>query len=467
MTRYTSHWLQTPADQKSPSARPLVIQIAVTPYGYDGKAYWRRQEAQVGDAQFKVIEELELPGEPGARAMVDRFLRFREEQRQHPGSEEIWVPGRSMVLFPGDLEPYQRKTDDECLMDRAALCTECGDEAGALAALQASLGSADGWYWRTVARRAHANRARAATGDGARQDWDKAVEHAAFLLHLAHDQDLYRVETYWFGDSFNSACTMTALAATTAAEFFLKVAEQPEMALQAAQIGDATHHASRDLQELKAEALLRLGRLPEAYETHRKHGLGMPQIEDSEGYRSYVSALEGADQQAERQRVGQLRFEWIDGAPASQGDLDTLQEKFGALPPAYVQWITSTTHHTLKVVDGDDEEVYALLSASEALQKHEEFVGWIHLHDDNAPEFAQEIHQLIRDAGIDPLRMLPIVGGSWTPDCFMLRTDGPHAGTVYFWGHEEIPTFIPIVASVDQLFAGLVAQAQAGQTFVL
>ncbi|RYF49902.1 MAG: hypothetical protein EOO27_32720 [Comamonadaceae bacterium] len=467
MTRYTSHWLQTPADPKTPSARPLVIQIAVTPYGYDGKAYWRRQEAHVGDAQFKVIEELEFPDEPGARAMVDRFLRFREAQRQHPGSEEIWAPGRTMVLFPDDLEQYQRKTEDECLMDQAALCAECGDEAGALAALQACRVSADGWYWKTVARRAHANRARPATGDGARQDWEKAVEHAAFVLHLAQDQDLYKVATYWFGDSFNSASTMTALAAETAAEFFLKVNEQPEMALQAALIGDATHHASRDLQELRTEALWRLGRYPEAYEIHRKHGLGMPEIEASEGYRVYLSALDSANNQAESQRVAELRFQWVEGVPASPGDLHALQEKFGALPPAYVQWVTSTAHHTLKVIDGDDEEVYALLSASEALQKHEEFLGWIHLHDDNAPEFAQEIHQLIHDAGIDPLRMMPIVGAPWTPDCFMLRTDGPHAGTVYFWGHEEIPTFIPIVASVDQLFPGLVAQAKAGQTFVL
>lgn len=467
MSNYTSHWLQDSPTDSTPGCQPLLIQITITPHGHGGQAYWRRQDARLGADRFTVTQELELPQDGGASDAVQRFLAFRHAQSLHPASREVCVPDRSMCLFPTDLENYRTKTGDECLMDRAALLAECGDHDGALQALHACTHSDDEWYWHTMARRIYANRARASQGDAALSDWSQAVAHAMHILQQAPSLPRDRAPSYWFGSSYNSVSAMLALAAETGAEYALNIAGVPDAALSCVEVAQAASHMSSGLRELQVRALCQLDRHAEAFEIHRRFHLNVPGIAELPEYLDCVKTHKDSEMQAETQRIAQLRFEWLDGTPASSDDLRRLRQTFPHLPEPYVQWITSPHRHTLKVIDADQECAYPLLSVDESLEKHGEFITWLHLHDDGAPELAQEIAQIIQESGIDPTHMLPIVGAPWTPDCFLLRTDGPDAGAVYFWSHEEIGTFVPTVSSVDQLFAGLIAQAKAGHTFVL
>jgi hypothetical protein len=468
-TTFTSHWLQdtiTGEGAQSP-ATTRVIQITVQPCGVHGEARWLRNEALLGDARFKTVEELIFPEEGGAATVVQRFLAFREEQRQHPTAREICALHTRLHLFPSDLVPHRTKTEDECHMDRAALQAERGDENAALASLNACPGSADTWFWRTQARRAHINRALGGESPDTERDWQLAVAHARFVTDAAQRQNIDRLEPYWFGDSYRSAEDMVGVASETLTNYYLSVAKDPQAALQASEIAEAVYRMSSDLQELRVDALRQLGRVEEAYAIHKTWRLGVPEIEESSGYQAYVKALDSAERETQAQRVRALQFEWEDGAPASEGDLALLRQRFPHLPAAYVQWITRASRHTLRVMDGDREEIYPLLSVEQALEAHDDFMHWLHLHDENAPDLAREIADLIRESGVDPLGMLPLVGVSKTPDCFLLRTTGPDAGAVYLWSHEEPGTFSHIVESAGQLFPWLIEQAKAGHTFVL
>lgn len=465
MTTYTSHWLQAAAASNQQQA-PLLVKITLIPHGYDGHAYWKRQEACASDREFKMVEDLRLAPEGGPEAVMHRFVDLRQALARQ-GWQEIVVHD-SLTLFPKDLLDHRPKTDDECLMDLAALHTECSDHESALAALHRCRHSEQAWYWHTAARRAHANRARAHPGPQADGDWAGAVEHAMFIIHQAADANAAPPGAmYSFGDSYRHTASQLAAAAQTVAEYLLCIAGDPEQAMQALAIADATNHGTGQLQQLKVTALLQLKRSTEAYETHLKWRLQMPEVLQSPGYRAFVDQQQTQARSAESQRVSQLRFETAPGSPASESELEQLLRRFPQPPHAYLQWITQAERHQLTVIDGDGSETYELFSISAALDKHEELLGWLSLHDDSSPELAEEIRSAIADSGIDPQHMLPIVGAENASDCFVLRMDGPGAGGIYFWAHDECTVFSPIVDSADQLFPWLQAQARAGATFVL
>lgn len=463
MTTYTSHWIQTaPAGKKAPQ----LIQLTMRPHGYDGHAYWLRQEARTSDRTFKMVEDLRLDPAGGPQAVLQRLVELRQALPS-TGFEEIVFD--STVYSPNDLPGHRPKTDDERQMDLAALHTECDDHTNALAALHGcGPGAQQAWYWHTAARRIHANRARANPGPDAEPDWAAAVEHATFIIASAADQDTaHPGPAYHFGDSYGNAAQQLATAAQTLAEFLLCIAQQPAQALHAIQIADATHHGTRELQQFKVTSLLQLHRTAEAYETHRHWSLQMPEVLESPGYRAFIDHQQTQARDAESQRISQLQFAYAPGTPATDSDIAALRQHFAQPSAAYLQWITQPERHQLTVTDGEYSETYELFSIAAALEKHGELMDWLALHDDSSPELAQEIHAAIADSGIDPRHMLPIVGDENASDCFLLRTDGPDAGAIYFWSHGECTVFSPIVASADQLFPWLQARAQAGDTFVL
>ncbi|MDZ7863127.1 hypothetical protein [Acidovorax sp.] len=464
MTTYTSHWLQ--AAPSGNNKAPLLIKITLIPHGYDGHAYWKRQEARASDREFKMVEDLRLAPEGGPQAVLQRLVDLRQALARR-GWQEVVVHD-SLALFPKDLLDHRPKTEDECLMDLAALHTECSDHESALAALHRCRHSGQAWYWHTAARRAHANRARAHSGPAASGDWAAAVEHARFIIHQSADPNAAQPDAmYSFGDSYRHPASQLAAAAQTVAEYLLCIAGDPEQAMQALAIADATNHGTGQLQQLKVTALLQLERNTEAYETHLKWHLQMPEVLESPGYREFVERQQTQARDAQSQRVRQLRFDYATGTPASEIELEQLLRRFPQPSHAYLQWISQPERHQLTVVDGEHEETYTLLSIPAALEKHEELLGWLSLHDDSSPELAEEIRSAIADSGIDPQHMLPIVGAENASDCFVLRTQGPGAGGIYFWAHDECTVFSPIVDGADQLFPWLCARARAGETFVL
>lgn len=425
-----------------------------------------RQEARTSDRQFEMIEDLRLDPCGGPQALVSRLVELRKVLG-NSGFEEIVF--QSTVYAPNDLPGHRPKSEDERHMDLAALYTECNDYDSALAELNSCRQSEKEWYWHTAARRIHANRARDTPGQGAQQDWAAATEHVQFIILSATEQHAARkkITVYSFGDSYSDAASQLSAAAQTLVEYLLCICNLPEAALEAILIADATHQGSHELEEFRVTALLKLGRNTEAYEAHLKYRMNMPDVAQSEGYRAFVDQRKSQAQEAERQRISQLKFEYTEGNPASRAALELLRQRFPNLSDAYVQWITQHHRHKLTVTDGEYGETYELFSASAAQEKHEELLGWLALHDESSPELAEEIRAAIHENGINPLRMLPIVGNDSSSDCFLLRTDGLDAGSVYFWSHDQCAVFTPVVGSADQLFRWLQAQAEAGSTFSL
>jgi hypothetical protein len=476
MTTYTSFWARPARDMTAPHRSPGdtadgVLQLRVTPHGYDGHAYFVLEQARsMSDKKFKTIEEQRLPGDEGAREVVRRFLAFRAARQGV--SQELFAMG-SLVLFPADLQNSRPKTADECRLDAAALWLECEDFTAAQAALDQCAGaSQDTLYWHTLARRLCANRADGLSGEEREAAWSDAVIHAGHVIAELAGKDLYRLgppAPYYFGDSYRSPQSMLVYAAETAAEYLLDVESEPQRALQVIQIGEDTHHGSSGLQELKVKALLRLNRVAEAHQSHLHWRLQMPEVLASDDYAAFVNAQAQAAQQTQAKRVAAMRVEFVEGEPASPQEIGRLWQAFPQLPAAYLEWMNRADLHEMRVVDGVRTESYRRLSTDAAREKHGEILGWLHLHDESSPELAQEIQAHIRDSGIDPLQMLPIVGADHTPDCFLLRLDGQgdDAGAVYFWSHDECAVFERVVDGIEGLYPWLRELALAGRAFVL
>jgi hypothetical protein len=472
MTAYTCHWIETSPRRKN--SAPLLIQLTLHPHGYDGRAYWMRQEARTSAERFKMVEDLAFPAQGGPQAVLQRFIDVRRALADS-GFQEVVAPDR--VYAPGSIAGHRPKTPDECRMDLAALHAECGDNDAALALLRQSQDSEGAWYWHTLARRAHANRARANPGPGAEDDWAAALNHCVAIVVSAQEQQTspFRMHTgsssYSFGDSYAGAPSQLAAAAQTMAEYALCVASDPAQALQAIALADSTSSGTAQMEHYRVTALLQLGRHAEAHACHRKWSLRMPEVLNDPAYQAWVAREAAQSGEAQRQRVAALRFEYAPGHSATAAELALLRERFPAVLQdaacaAYVHWISAPGQsHRLTVVDGEYRQAYQLFGIGQALDKHAEMMDWIGLHDDSSPQLAAEIRQAIAKDGIDPLRMLPIAGGDNSPDCFLLRTDGPDLGAVYYWSHDESAVFSPLVADAGQLFPWLRAQAEAGCTF--
>ncbi|WP_028602945.1 SMI1/KNR4 family protein [Ottowia thiooxydans] len=474
MTAYTCHWIETAPKRKS--SAPLLIQLTLHPNGYDGQAYWKRQEARTSAERFKMVEDLTFAADVGPQVVLQRFIELRSTLAGS-GFQEVVAPDK--VYGPGSIAGHRPKTQDECRMDLAALHTECGDNDGALAQLLQCQNSEGAWYLHTAARRAHANRARANPGPDADDDWTAALNHCIAIVSSAEEQKTnpFYMHTgsssYYFGDSYGGAPSQLAAAAQTMAEYALCVADQPEQALQAIALADSTSSGTTQIEQYRVTALLQLGRNDEAHACHRKWSLRMPKVLNDPAYQAFVAGETAQANESERLRIDALKFEYAPGQSATAVDLDLLRQHFpaamkNAACAAYVQWVSSPDQpHQLTVIDGEYRQAYQLFSIAQALEKHADMMDWLSLHDDSSPELASEIRQAIADDGIDPMRMLPIVGDEQSSDCFLLRTDDPHMGVVYYWSHDESTVFSPIVSNAEQLFPWLRAQAEAGDTFSL
>lgn len=295
----------------------------------------------------------------------------------------------------------------------------------------------------------------------------EAARHAKDLLDAVAGQNLSRINPYFFGDSYNSAQSMVVYAAVTLGEYLLDFEDAPKQALTIINIGMETQYGSNELWELKVRVLLRLGQEDDAFRLHKDQRLALDEVLESARYQAFVGDLDSAEATAKAARIAAITIHTMPGKPASQSDLARLKARFPPLPAEYVNWICRAESHELQVRDDDNVECYRLFSVDEALEKHEEVLNWIHLHDKDWPEGAAEIHESIRESGMDPLRLVPIVGNDRSPDCFLLRLDGAERGSVYFWGHDELPAFEFIVDGAEGLFPWLQARAEVGDTFIL
>lgn len=458
MPQYICLWIK----ESAPVAQ--LVQLVLTPNGHEGLHYAHQAQAALSDDAFQTVREVSFSAGEGVAPLIALLAELRATL-QSAGFVELATP--DWVLVPSFLDHYRPKTDDECQMDLAMLQVEAGQYAQALQHLQKALPSQQTPYWQNVARRAYANRAQdSASGDCA-ADWDAAAACAQQCTQLLAPALQNGTPVYGFGRDYQDATYQMVAAAMTLAEYHLHHRRDPQQAMPWIDAAEATHYAPGALYALKVSALLQLHRQPQAYATHLRWRLAMPEVEADPAYIAYVQGIQAAQQQAEQARIATVQAHYADGTPATAAELAQLQQRFPQLPAAYLQWLAQPQRHQPTISDCDSEECYTLSSVANVLGNYESLQTWYAAGEYPTPDDAAQLLALARDNGFEPQHLLPVVEGISTDDCFVLRTDGVDAGKVYFWCHEE-PGFLGhIVDHVEDLFPWLEAQAKAGNTFVM
>lgn len=467
MSVFTGYWQEKTKKVSGGKATGKMTVIRLTPYGWDAHSYLMRQEAEPSSRKFKTVEELKFPGDDGAKAAILHYLSTRAALAET--ALEL-VPDASIVLFPPDLEKSRPKTHEESIMDEAMLHVELHSYDRADELLKQLQSESESLFALTIARRIAQNRAAGLpeSQSAEKRKWMKiAAVHSLKIIDMTAGKDLYRMESYGFGDDYRSTPSLVACAATTAGDYLLNHEQSPEQALQAFQVADDTAHGGSWLQELKVKALLQLDRNAEAFSNHKLWRLNMEQVVTRPDYQGYLDGDASTAARKEAERVAAIRIHTVPGKSASKKGIKKLVETFGPLPQDYLQWIGQHALSELHVEDGDSTEEYRVFTPEEALERHGEVMGWLHLHDDSSPEMSEELFAILSESGINPSQMLPIAGNDQSPDCFLLRLDGAQRGQVYFWGHDEMAMFDVITQRVEDLFAYLETRARAGETFVL
>ena len=490
MAEYTSYWAPNHASHSSAAAlgRAPTLQmtmLVLTTYGADDQHHWHQQAAPlVGlgfraapahwsidegrfamlELAFETVDTQAWPAKGGMQPVLAHLAALRERMAAE-GLAEVFGP--EWGLLPGDFADLRAKTADECQMDVAMLQVEAGDYAQALQSLQLAASSQQTPYWHQVARRAYVNRVHDGGSDDAQADWAAAATHAGECVALMAPAKQAGLSVYGFGDAYKSPDRQLVAAATTMAEYLLHQAGQPEQALALVDMAERTHHGASSLYALKVSALLQLGRQPEAFETHLKWRLAVPEVQADPAYATYVQGIYAAKRQAEQVRIASVQAVYADGVAATPAELAQLQQRFPKLPAAYLQWLAQPQRHSLTVVEDEHEESYTLSSVPAALDNYAALQSWYGASAYRDEADVAELLERARQAGFDPQHLLPIVEGVASADYLVIRTDGLDAGKVFFWCHEELAYLSDLDVQVGDLFPWLEAQAKAGDTLVL
>lgn len=441
-----------------------LVQVRLRPYGSDGAASLVIEEASPKAKCFKVVSEQRFTGDDGARQAIEAYRQL-QEKFMSPGADAATPLFCEACLFPEDLADARAKTADEHCLDQAQLCLEIEEFEAAENWLKrvSEHFFEESMFAHTVARRLYMNWSRKTDGDSeARQKL--AAEHAVNVIRLykqmaAEDQYAAQRVLYYFGDHYKSAATQLVCACETAADLILNTSDRADIALNYCEYGEATNYGGGNLYRLKIKALLKLDRAPEAWKVFAlwQRSLGdMPEITNSPGYQQFIAGQNAASDDAQRARLAAIRISYADGQPAGEGEIDALRHRFPAFGERWPAQLRDARQAILQVEDGDIVSIYRRFSPQESLDAHAEMLSWIHLHDGNPewPEFAAERDASLKESGIDPEKMLPIIGGQATPDCYLLRLDGGagECGAVYLWSHEELASFDKIVDDIDEIF---------------
>ncbi|MFZ2269448.1 MAG: hypothetical protein WAV95_17885 [Azonexus sp.] len=452
-----------------------LVQVRLTPYGWDDAGYFVIEEAPPKGKRFKVVSEERYPGDEGACRVIEAYRQLQERFTSPGAGAATPLYCESMGLFPGDLADARAKTTQELCLDQAMLCLDLDEyeAAGNWLKQVAEDYRESSMFAQTIARRLAMNRAQE-PGEDAPALRELAALHASKVIGLyqqmaAEDQYAAQRAVYHFGDDYKSAASQLVCACLTGAELLLDHYDNPEIALNYCEYGEATNYGSADLYRLKIRALLKLDRAPEAWEIFARwqHSLGdLPEITESPGYRQFVAGQNAAGAEAEQARLAAIRISYLDGPAAAEGAIDALHHRFPALGDDWPARLRDGRQAIMQVEDGELSSTYRRLAPQESLDAHAEMLDWIHLHDDNPdwPEFAVERDAILQESGIDPQQMLPIIGAPATPDCFLLRLDGGagERGAIYQWSHEESANFEKIVDDLDEIFPYLADCAARG-----
>lgn len=465
--QYQSTW-QLPGQNP-----PSLIQLRIVPHGWDDAAYFCIGRSMPGKQTFDRVEEHRLTQPGSDRAVVRRYLDW---VAANPYAVALFDSG--LGLFPEEfLEPQgRRKTAAELKLDEAMLWTEVGDHEAARAVLDTLAEPPDGMFHHTVLRRLHANWAQDCTGEPAARHMQIALQHAQAIVQQfaqLEQQDEHAAQriAYYFGNDYKPAASQVVAACTTLAEHWLQQ-QLPQAALDIAEHGIATHYGDGLLYELQVRALMALGRAEEAWPVYalRAQAIGpLPELTETEGYRAYAGQQAAQAQAAEQQRLASVTLDYHDSPPLGDAGQAQWRTHCPHLPQDFLSWLASGKRTGLTgSVEGEPYE-YRLFDLRQSQDWHTGFMDWLNLHQQSSPDFHEELWQCLRDNGINPARMVPILGDKHTPDGFLLRCDGGPGeyGAVYFWSHEELPIFTKTTDNAQALMPWLAARLKSGEPFVL
>lgn len=446
-------------------AKGGLVQIRLTPHGWDDAAYLVIEEAAPKSKRFKVLSEQRFTGDDADRQAIDAYWQVQERLLSPECDAATPLFCENMGLFPEDLANARPKTADELRLDQAQLCLEIDEFDAAENWLKQVSEEVreNSMFGHTVARRLYMNWSLepSARADALRE---LAIEHAVKLTGLYKqleltDQYAAQRTVYFFGDHYDSAGKQVSLACQTLASSALEYYNRPDIALNYCEYGEATNYGGVDLYRLKIQALLKLNRTREAWDVFSvwQSSLGdMPEVTESADYQQFIAKQTAANTKAEQKRLADIRISYTDAAAAEEDEIENLRQRFPKLGDRWLTKLRDGRQAILHVKDGDISSSYRRLLPRESIDAHAEMLTWIHLHDNNPdwPELAAERDAALKESGIDPEQMLPIIGGESTPDCYLLRLDGDteSCGAVYLWSHEESANFEKIVDDIDDIF---------------
>ncbi len=479
MGNYSSFWLSHPAGLFKKKSRH-VVRIRILLIGLGTHSYFVREEAPINAKKYKIVEEFRIEGNDGAREVIQKFLSARTALAQAHTEIILEDP---LCLYPSDAEAHRAKLPCEQIMDAAMLAVELDDFDRADELLD-SLGAQqqNNIFAHTIRRRSAAIQAALLKTmneqDVSRTAHLSRAHHAAdAVIRCADDGNFYG-----FGENYRRLETQLTAAYATQAEYWLTVGDAAE-ALAACQRADDTCYSTTDNSALKARALFALGRNDEAYALVKGYNFHcLTEITESADYKKYLERSAAEASNAERIRIEKIKVLIAANTLLSASEILAWQQHTErldiALPATFEHWLRESNSRNLIVTQpGNEDDIseeytteYPFISAEYAREQHEAMIDWIHLHDKSTPELAAEIHQYIADSGIDPDKMLPVVAVTYTPDCFLLRLDGPEKterGAIYFWSHDEAGTFDRIADDMPGFYTWLESRAREGNVFSL
>ena len=279
-----------------------LMQVRITPYGWDDKAYFVQEIGKLNGKAFKKVKEISfkntVEGESGAKQVVELFLNLRKQLKNE--ATEIFT-ANPLVLFPKDIISPRAKTFDECLLDEALLRIELDQFDQAEQLLKQVTSAQPTLFAHSVARRLYANKVFFSEGDNKTETdaWQQlAVKHAQQIHAATAGQDLYELECYGFGGDYDSANKMVAFAAETLGYYFLDDKHDAALALAALEVGERTYHSGTEAWTLKVRALLQLSRIEEAFILHHDRKMNCAEVLAHPGYPAFLNHAEIRKQKA-------------------------------------------------------------------------------------------------------------------------------------------------------------------------
>lgn len=400
-------------------------------------------------------------GRDAASHLIGKYLE------QIDGLKRIAKP-----VFQYDLVSMRIKSYAELLLDKASLHLGAGDIDQAEQIIQTLSSSHDrdspaSMYFQTIAMltadaqmRVEDNKVHMREYRDTAERWAVAITENYRRL-MRNEEFPQQYIGYYFDTAYKTAGSQLAAAVIVRARNAMQFDLNPEMALHLIEFAASTGQVSAELYRLFVKILITLNRKEEAYALYDKWQTVIGNMEELDSDPAFLSFQHAINQlkvvMAARSRalisvVSERATAW------SEEQVLRLESMFTHLPPALRKWLRSDSGSVLiKNSLTGQQEHYERYTLDQSLDRHVEFMEWLHMYDEMWPDEAIRIHSNLRNAGFNPQRLVPIMPGKQAPDCFLIRLSGKKSdtGAIYYWDHQRRDQLTLVAAGVEELLSGV------------